>query len=384
MLKREGIPHEVLNAKNNAREAEIIAKAGEKGAVTIATNMAGRGTDIKINDEVRALGGLFVIGTERHESRRIDNQLRGRSGRQGDPGASQFCISFEDDLMVRFGADRTKEMLQRLGFDDDQAIRNKMFSNTIESAQKRVEGNNFDIRKNLLEYDNVINQQRLEIYEKRNKILDSDSIHDIVLDSFRNHVLDVVEDHYLITNSLSDDDKKEILEYFNENLLKQDISFDEVSALDKDGLEDLLYGRIVREYEAKLEELPEEIGKDFEKAISLRVIDTHWMEHINSMSILMEGIQLRGYGQENPLREYTKEGSDMFTDMLKVIDKEITLYLLKAEIRQNIEAKKVVEGTAENRETKEAKKQPKKVVKVGRNDPCPCGSGKKYKQCCGK
>ena len=384
MLKREGIPHEVLNAKNNAREAEIIAKAGEKGAVTIATNMAGRGTDIKINDEVRALGGLFVIGTERHESRRIDNQLRGRSGRQGDPGASQFCISFEDDLMVRFGADRTKEMLQRLGFDDDQAIRNKMFSNTIESAQKRVEGNNFDIRKNLLEYDNVINQQRLEIYEKRNKILDSDSIHDIVLDSFRNHVLDVVEDHYLITNSLSDDDKKEILEYFNENLLKQDISFDEVSALDKDGLEDLLYGRIVREYEAKLEELPEEIGKDFEKAISLRVIDTHWMEHINSMSILMEGIQLRGYGQENPLREYTKEGSDMFTDMLKVIDKEITLYLLKAEIRQNVEAKKVVEGTAENRETKEAKKQPKKVVKVGRNDPCPCGSGKKYKNCCGK
>ena len=384
MLKREGIPHEVLNAKNNAREAEIIAKAGEKGAVTIATNMAGRGTDIKINDEVRALGGLFVIGTERHESRRIDNQLRGRSGRQGDPGASQFCISFEDDLMVRFGADRTKEMLQRLGFDDDQAIRNKMFSNTIESAQKRVEGNNFDIRKNLLEYDNVLNQQRLEIYEKRNKILDSDSIHDIVLDSFRNHVLDVVEDHYLITNSLSDDDKKEILEYFNENLLKQDISFDEVSALDKDGLEDLLYGRIVREYEAKLEELPEEIGKDFEKAISLRVIDTHWMEHINSMSILMEGIQLRGYGQENPLREYTKEGSDMFTDMLKVIDKEITLYLLKAEIRQNIEAKKVVEGRAENRETKEAKKQPKKVIKVGRNDPCPCGSGKKYKQCCGK
>ena len=380
MLKREGIPHEVLNAKNNAREAEIIAKAGEKGAVTIATNMAGRGTDIKINDEVRALGGLFVIGTERHESRRIDNQLRGRSGRQGDPGASQF----EDDLMVRFGADRTKEMLQILGFDDDQAIRNKMFSNTIESAQKRVEGNNFDIRKNLLEYDNVINQQRLEIYEKRNKILDSDSIHDIVLDSFRNHVLDVVEDHYLITNSLSDDDKKEILEYFNENLLKQDISFDEVSALDKDGLEDLLYGRIVREYEAKLEELPEEIGKDFEKAISLRVIDTHWMEHINSMSILMEGIQLRGYGQENPLREYTKEGSDMFTDMLKVIDKEITLYLLKAEIRQNVEAKKVVEGTAENRETKEAKKQPKKVVKVGRNDPCPCGSGKKYKNCCGK
>ena len=384
MLKKEGIYHEVLNAKNHAREADIIAKAGEKGAVTIATNMAGRGTDIKINDEVRELGGLFVIGTERHESRRIDNQLRGRSGRQGDPGASQFCISFEDELMVRFGADRTKGMLEKIGFTDDQAIRNKMFSNTIESAQKRVEGNNFDIRKNLLQYDNVVNQQRLEIYEKRNRIIDSESIHDLVLESFKNHILDVVEDHCIETDQLTENDISEILEHFNQNVLRKKISLEEVKALDKVGLEDLVYGRVVREYEEKLEELPEEIGNDFEKAISLRVIDTHWMEHINSMSILMEGIQLRGYAQENPLREYTKEGGDMFIDMLRVIDKEITMYLLKAEIRQNIERKQVAEGTAENRETKETKKTPKKVVKVGRNDPCPCGSGKKYKQCCGK
>ena len=384
MLKKEGIYHEVLNAKNHAREADIIAKAGEKGAVTIATNMAGRGTDIKINDEVRELGGLFVIGTERHESRRIDNQLRGRSGRQGDPGASQFCISFEDELMVRFGADRTKVMLQKVGFTDDQAIRNKMFSNTIESAQKRVEGNNFDIRKNLLQYDNVVNQQRLEIYEKRNRIIDSESIHDLVLESFKNHILDVVEDHCIETDQLTENDILEILEHFNQNVLRKKISLDEVKALDKVGLGDLVYGRVVREYEEKLEELPDEIGNDFEKAISLRVIDTHWMEHINSMSILMEGIQLRGYGQENPLREYTKEGGDMFIDMLRVIDKEITIYLLKAEIRQNIERKQVAEGTAENRETKETKKAPKKVVKVGRNDPCPCGSGKKYKMCCGK
>ncbi len=384
MLKKEGIYHEVLNAKNHAREADIIAKAGEKGAVTIATNMAGRGTDIKINDEVRELGGLFVIGTERHESRRIDNQLRGRSGRQGDPGASQFCISFEDELMVRFGADRTKVMLQKVGFTDDQAIRNKMFSNTIESAQKRVEGNNFDIRKNLLQYDNVVNQQRLEIYEKRNRIIDSESIHDLVLESFKNHILDVVEDHCIETDQLTENDILEILEHFNQNVLRKKISLEEVKALDKVGLGDLVYGRVVREYEEKLEELPDEVGNDFEKAISLRVIDTHWMEHINSMSILMEGIQLRGYGQENPLREYTKEGGDMFVDMLRVIDKEITIYLLKAEIRQNIERKQVAEGTAENRETKETKKAPKKVVKVGRNDPCPCGSGKKYKQCCGK
>ena len=384
MLKKEGIYHEVLNAKNHAREAEIIAKAGEKGAVTIATNMAGRGTDIKINDEVRALGGLYVIGTERHESRRIDNQLRGRSGRQGDPGASQFCISFEDDLMVRFGADRTKAMLQRIGFTDDQAIRNRMFSNTIESAQKRVEGNNFDIRKNLLQYDNVVNQQRLEIYEKRNKILDSDSIHEIVLDAFKNHILDVVEDHFNISNDLTEFDKSEILEHFNQNVLRKKIDLDEIKSLDKTAIEDLLYGRVVREFEEKLKELPEEIGNDFEKAITLRVIDTHWMEHINSMSILMEGISLRGYGNENPLREYTKEGGDMFVAMLKTIDKEITMYLMKAEIRQNIERKQVAEGTAENRETHEAKQAPKKVVKVGRNDPCPCGSGRKYKQCCGK
>ena len=384
MLKKEGIYHEVLNAKNHAREAEIIAKAGEKGAVTIATNMAGRGTDIKINDEVRELGGLFVIGTERHESRRIDNQLRGRSGRQGDPGASQFCISFEDDLMVRFGADRTKEMLRRVGFTEDQAIRNKMFSNTIESAQKRVEGNNFDIRKNLLQYDNVVNQQRLEIYEKRNKILDSDSIHEIVLDAFKNHILDVVEDHFNISNTLTDLDKSEILEHFNQNVLRQKIKPEEIASLDKTGIEDLLYGRVVREFEEKLKELPEEVGNDFEKAITLRVIDTHWMEHINSMSILMEGISLRGYGNENPLREYTREGGDMFVTMLKTIDKEITMYLMKAEIRQNIERKQVAEGTAENRETAPTKKTPKKVTKVGRNDPCPCGSGKKYKQCCGK
>ena len=337
MLKKEGIYHEVLNAKNHAREADIIAKAGEKGAVTIATNMAGRGTDIKINDEVRELGGLFVIGTERHESRRIDNQLRGRSGRQGDPGASQFCISFEDELMVRFGADRTKGMLERVGFTDEQAIRNKMFSNTIESAQKRVEGNNFDIRKNLLQYDNVVNQQRLEIYEKRNRIIDSESIHDLVLESFKNHILDVVEDHCIENDQLTENDISEILEHFNQNVLRKKISIEEVKALDKVGLEDLVYGRVVREYEEKLEQLPEEIGNDFEKAISLRVIDTHWMEHINSMSILMEGIQLRGYAQENPLREYTKEGGDMFVDMLRVIDKEITIYLLKAEIRQNIE-----------------------------------------------
>jgi preprotein translocase subunit SecA len=205
-----------------------------------------------------------------------------------------------------------------------------------------------------------------------------------VLDAFKNHILDVVEDHYMITNDLSEADKSEILEHFNQNVLKEKIELDEIKALDKTAIEDLIYGRVVREFEEKLKELPEEIGNDFEKAITLRVIDTHWMEHINSMSILMEGISLRGYGNENPLREYTREGGDMFVNMLKTIDTEITMYLMKAEIRQNIERKQVAEGVAENRETHEVKKTPKKSNKVGRNDPCPCGPGRKYKQCCGK
>ena len=220
MLKKAKIPHEVLNAKNHAREAEIIAKAGEKGAVTIATNMAGRGTDIKIDDEVKALGGLFVIGTERHESRRIDNQLRGRAGRQGDPGESQFCVSFEDDLMVRFGTDRAKLMLQRVGFSDDVSIRNRMLSSSIESAQKRVEGNNFDLRKTLLEYDDVINEQRSIIYEKRNQILDNESVHDLILEMFKNYAEDCVYAHMIETENLSRNDKSEgmINMFFGENL----------------------------------------------------------------------------------------------------------------------------------------------------------------------
>ena len=221
-LKKAHIPHEVLNAKNHAREAEIIAHAGDKGSVTIATNMAGRGTDIKLTDEVKSLGGLFVIGTERHESRRIDNQLRGRSGRQGDPGESQFCVSFEDDLMVRFGTDRAKLILQRVGFSEDVSIRNKMLSNSIESAQKRVEGNNFDMRKTLLEYDDVINEQRVIIYEKRNQILDMETIHPLILETFRNYVEDVVYSHLGEDNSLSRNDKSEILEEIND-LIKNKI-----------------------------------------------------------------------------------------------------------------------------------------------------------------
>ena len=384
MLKKEHIPHEVLNAKNNAREAEIIAKAGEKGAVTIATNMAGRGTDIKLGKGVKELGGLCVLGTERHESRRIDNQLRGRSGRQGDPGMTQFCVSFEDDLMVRFGTDSAKHLLQKVGFDGELSIRSKALSRSIESAQKRVEGNNFDTRKHLLEYDDVINNQRMIIYGRRNQILDSDSIHSITLEHFKNHIANIVNSHLVDSNKLTGLDVTEILETVNENLLKNDLSVDELEELDPESLIETIYEHVCEEYEAKLEQFPDELKNEFEKAISLRVIDTHWMEHINAMSLLREGIYLRQYAQENPLQAYTAEGYEMFDNLLATIDMDISRYLLNAEIRQNTERKQVINGTPNEDKSKTKKQTPKRVKKVGRNEPCPCGSGKKFKNCCGK
>lgn len=384
MLKKEHIKHEVLNAKNHAREAEIIANAGKKGSVTIATNMAGRGTDIKIDDEVRQLGGLCVLGTERHESRRIDNQLRGRSGRQGDPGVSQFCVSFEDDLMVRFGTDKAKGILARAGFDEDASIRIGMLSKSIESAQKRVEGNNFDIRKTLLQYDDVINQQREYIYEKRNEILDCDSIHETVLETFKNFITDLVNSHIMPEGYLTENDLNEILEFTNEHLLKRKLDLIDIKDRTEDELIEYLYERVLKEYDEKLSEIPEEVANEFEKAISLRVIDTHWMNHINTMSHLREGIGLRSYAQENPLRAYTNEGFELYDELLNTIDQETTMFLLKSEIRQNIERKQVAKGKAVTDNNKTKKATPKRVNKIGRNDPCPCGSGRKYKMCCGK
>ena len=383
MLKKEHIPHEVLNAKNNAREAEIIAKTGNKGAVTIATNMAGRGTDIKLTDEVKELGGLCVIGTERHESRRIDNQLRGRSGRQGDPGFSQFCVSFEDDLMVRFGTDRAKIMLERVGFSGDLSIRNGMLSKSVESAQKRIEGNNYDIRKTLLQYDDVINQQREIIYERRNEILDNENIHEMILDTIKNYCELQVESHLNDENKLASNELSELLEAVNE-LLRNKIEFKDIENKSIDEINSFIYDKFVTEYENKIKNIPAHIHQEFERAIALRVIDTHWMEHINTMSVLREGIHLRGYAQEDPLRAYTTEGYELFDNLLDVIDKEVVTFLMKAEVRQNTERKEVVKGNAAEDNSKVKKQTPKKAEKIGRNEPCPCGSGKKYKQCCGK
>ncbi len=384
LLKKRGIPHEVLNAKNHAREAEIIAKAGEKGSVTIATNMAGRGTDIKLGEGVKELGGLCVIGTERHESRRIDNQLRGRSGRQGDPGFTQFYIAMDDELMIRFGSEKIKNILQSTGIDDGMVIRSKMFSRSVASAQKRVEGNNYDMRKSVLQYDDVMNKQRELIYGKRNNILDSDSIHEEILKSMYNHVADIIESHLDDSEHLGEEDVKDIIEYFNSNLLRKKI--DEKFFEDKsvDEIIDGITGLITSEYEEKIKDIPDEVTNEFEKVISLNVIDKYWMEQINTMAHLKEGIFLRQYAQDNPLRAYTEEGFELFDDMLENIDKYVTLYLLKAEIRQNIERKEVVKNKSTNDNDTTRKGRTVKKEKIGRNDPCPCGSGKKYKNCCGK
>lgn len=382
-LKKRKIPHEVLNAKNHAREAEIIAKAGERGSVTIATNMAGRGTDIKLTDETRALGGLSVLGTERHESRRIDNQLRGRSGRQGDPGHTQFYISMEDELMVRFGTDRIKGMLQSLGFEETQAIRSKTFTNSIATAQTRVEGNNFDIRKQLLQYDDVMNNQREIMYGKRNEILDNESIHNTIIETMKNHIKDTVMSHFFPDGKLVDQDYKEIVEYTN-SLTKKDIKVEDIKNLAADDMIEFIFDKLLKEYKEKIALVPEEVSEEFEKVITLNVVDKYWTEHINTMSHLREGIHLRSYAQEDPLRSYTVEGFDLFDRMIQEIDREVTFFLMKSEIRQNQERQEVTEKKLTNDGKDKVKSKPKKSAKVGRNDPCPCGSGRKYKQCCGK
>ena len=384
MLKKVGIKHEILNAKNHAREAEIIAKAGEKGAVTIATNMAGRGTDIKLGEGVKELGGLCVIGTERHESRRIDNQLRGRSGRQGDPGYSQFFVSFEDDLMVRFGTDRFKSILEMAGLDSERNMRSKTITRSVETAQKRVEGNNFDARKHLLQYDDVMGKHREIMYARRNEILDNDDIHLEIIKYMNEHIDGLVRRHTNEHGVITEDDCNEIVEYVNENLLKNsNLKLSEILNKDIPEIIDLIETKTINEYEEKIKDLPPEIRNDFEKAISLRVIDNYWMEHINTMDHLREGVSLRGYANEDPLQAYIREGFEMFDNMLDNISKDITLYLLKAEIRQNLEVKQVKGNTNEVKENTSGKTI-KKAKKVGRNDPCPCGSGRKYKQCCGK
>ena len=385
LLKKRGVKHELLNAKNHEREAHIIENAGQKGAVTIATNMAGRGTDIKLGEGVAELGGLAVLGSERHESRRIDNQLRGRAGRQGDPGMTRFFISMEDDLMVKFGSDKIKGIMATLGFTEDTPITHKMMSKNIETSQKRVEGFNYDRRKALLDYDNVISKQREIVYERRNEILDKDSIRDRVLSIFKDFVIDTVNAHFPPENTLTHNDIVNICEIFNSNLLKSEkLSEKELENKEINEVQDYIYDVVVKDYNEKLKDVPEDVQDDFEKAITLRVLDKNWMNQLDNMEHLKEGIGLRGYAQTNPLQAYALEGFEMFDNMLKETNKEITTYLLKAEVRQNLERQEN-KNIRTNDSSEGVKKTPKKAEnKIGRNDPCPCGSGLKYKNCCGR
>ena len=450
MLKKNGIPHNVLNAKQHEREAEIVAQAGKKGAVTIATNMAGRGTDIMLggnaeflakkemkkegyseeliveatgygdtddeeilearkkyadlyakfkaevapqHDEVAALGGLYILGTERHESRRIDNQLRGRAGRQGDPGVSRFFLAMEDDIMRLFGSDKYIGMIDKLGMDDDEPLEMKMLSGAIESAQKKVEGRNFDSRKNVLQYDDVMNTQRDLIYKQRNQVLDGEDIRDNILKMIEAFTEDAVS-RYTAEGEYPDDWNLDgLIEYFESVFLEKgtlSFSHDDLEVMSRESLLEDMNELTRKAYEQKEQEFTPQNMRNFERYILLKVVDTKWMDHIDEMDQLKQGIWLRSYGQKDPVMEYKSIGSDLFDEMVEAIKIDTAKFILGARLRTEVrrEERSNIQMTenrgSEDGEKKPIKKIPVKVQKVGRNDPCPCGSGLKYKKCCGK
>lgn len=387
LLRKHGIRHNVLNAKNHGREAEIIKEAGKKGAVTIATNMAGRGTDIKLGEGVKELGGLAVIGTERHESRRIDDQLRGRSGRQGDVGESTFYLSLEDDLMRRFGSERIQSMMERMGMSEEE-LTSKMISRGVESSQKRVEGNNFDARKRLLEYDEVLRKQREIIYGERDEIIDHDDVSELLNDMIERSVQRTVE-FYDLDNEEDIDYDQYVKTLTDMYLSDEEISVDEIRGREAEEIYTLLMDKIKTHLKEKEETLGTEKMRLFERMMMLRTMDQKWVEHIDSMDQLRTGIHLRSYGQINPLREYQNEGIQMFENMLVSIEDDTAKFVLKTTVRTDEEMKREQVVDKKQMQTgdgkQKAKKQPvKRQVKVGRNDPCPCGSGKKYKNCHGQ
>lgn len=385
MLRKKGIAHKVLNAKFHAEEAEIISRAGQPGAVTIATNMAGRGTDILLGEGVPEVGGLHIIGTERHESRRIDNQLRGRAGRQGDPGSSQFYLSLEDELMRRFGADNVLGMMERLGFEEDQPIESKLITRAVESAQKRVEGNNFDLRKVVLQYDDVMNQQREIIYKQRREVLASENIRQIVMDMIQPCIDRIVDAHCNVDDIPENWEYEEVIQYVNRHLLEEsEITKDDLWGKEQDEIKQYLFDKVMAKYIEREEKLGEELVREFEKVIVLRSVDSKWMDHIDAMDQLRQGIHLRAYGGTDPLREYQFEGYEMFNTMIAAIQEEVSTYVMKAQVEQKVERQAVVEESKMSTNAEPATKRPvQKNDTIGRNDPCPCGSGKKYKQCHG-
>ncbi|HDK9196408.1 TPA: preprotein translocase subunit SecA [Staphylococcus aureus] len=390
LLKKRGIRHDVLNAKNHEREAEIVAGAGQKGAVTIATNMAGRGTDIKLGEDVEELGGLAVIGTERHESRRIDDQLRGRSGRQGDKGDSRFYLSLQDELMIRFGSERLQKMMSRLGLDDSTPIESKMVSRAVESAQKRVEGNNFDARKRILEYDEVLRKQREIIYNERNSIIDEEDSSQVVDAMLRSTLQRSI--NYYINTADDEPEYQPFIDYINDIFLQEgDITEDDIKGKDAEDIFEVVWAKIEVAYQSQKDILEEQMN-EFERMILLRSIDSHWTDHIDTMDQLRQGIHLRSYAQQNPLRDYQNEGHELFDIMMQNIEEDTCKFILKSvvQVEDNIEREKTTEfGEAKHVSAEDGKEKvkPKPIVKgdqVGRNDDCPCGSGKKFKNCHGK
>ena len=386
MLRREGIQHKVLNAKFHELEAEIVADAGIHGAVTIATNMAGRGTDIKLDEEAKAAGGLKIIGTERHESRRIDNQLRGRSGRQGDPGESRFYISLEDDLMRLFGSEKMISMFNALGIPEGQEIEHKMLTKAIENAQKKIEGNNFGIRKNLLEYDQVNNEQREIIYAERRRVLDGESMRDVIYKM----ITDIVDNTVDMVIGEENDSEEWNLAELNSLLLPiiplEPITKERISKPKKDSLKQQLKEEAVRFYETKEAEFPEpEMIREAERVVLLKVIDRKWMNHIDDMDQLRQGIGLQAYGQRDPLVEYKMNAYEMFENMTESIKEDTIRVLCHIRIEQKVEREQVAKVTGTNKDESGPRRPAKREsVKIYPNDPCPCGSGKKYKNCCGK
>ena len=386
MLKRRGIKHNVLNAKFHEMEAEIVAQAGVHDAVTIATNMAGRGTDIKLDEEAREAGGLKIIGTERHESRRIDNQLRGRSGRQGDPGESRFYISLEDDLMRLFGSERLMSVFTTLGVEEGEQIEHKMLSSAIEKAQQKIESNNFGIRKNLLEYDQVMNEQREIIYEERRRVLDGENMRDSIFHMINDYVENIVD---MVISADQDYDEWNLAELnltIHNTIPMAPVTEEDVKDISQKELKHLLKERATKAYEAKESEFPEpEHIREIERVILLKVIDAKWMDHIDDMDQLRQGIGLQAYGQRDPKVEYKMIGYDMFDHMTKSITEDTIRALFHVKIEQKVEREQVAKVTGTNKD-ESAVRAPKKRAekKVYPNDPCPCGSGKKYKQCCGR
>ena len=386
MLKKRGIKHNVLNAKYHELEAEIVAQAGVHDAVTIATNMAGRGTDIKLDDEARAAGGLKIIGTERHESRRIDNQLRGRSGRQGDPGESRFYISLEDDLMRLFGSERLMNVFNALGVEEGEQIEHKMLSSAIEKAQQKIESNNFGIRKNLLEYDQVMNEQREIIYEERRKVLDGENMRDSIFHMMNDYIENVVDKVIGADQDYDEWDLTELNVSIQGTIPMAAVTPEDVKDMNQKELKHLLKERAAKAYETKESEFPEpEHIREIERVVLLKVIDAKWMDHIDDMDQLRQGIGIQAYGQRDPKVEYKLLGYDMFDAMTKGISEDTVRTLFRVRLEQKVEREQVAKVTGTNKDDSAARAPKKRTEKkVYPNDPCPCGSGKKYKQCCGR